>query len=167
MKPVAIIMGSKSDWKSMEAAALILKEFLVPIHIEILSAHRTPQKMADFASEAHKHYSLVIAGAGGAAHLPGMVASHTILPVIGVPVNIGVLAGLDALLSVVQMPKGIPVATVAVDNSENAGLLALRILAISNEKLKKKLENYRLLQIKKVKAMNQDIKKLLRKTPKS
>lgn len=167
MKPVAIIMGSKSDWKSMEAAAVILKEFAVPIHVEILSAHRTPQKMADFASKAHEHYSLIIAGAGGAAHLPGMVASHTILPVIGVPVNIGVLAGLDALLSVVQMPKGIPVATVAVDNSENAGLLALRILAISNEKLKKKLENYRLLQIKKVKAMNQDIKKLLRKTPKS
>ena len=161
-KPVAIIMGSKTDWNSLEDAKNILTEFGISVHVEVVSAHRTPEKMQDFALNAVNKYSLIIAAAGGAAHLPGMVASLTTLPVIGVPVTVGKLKGIDALLSIVQMPKGVPVATVAIDNSFNAGLLAARILSIGNSELTKKLEQFKMTQVKKVKTMNADLKKLLK-----
>jgi len=162
MKKVAIIMGSDSDFPVMKNAAKILKDFQVKCDIQVVSAHRTPEKMFDFAKTAEeKGIQVIIAGAGGAAHLPGMVASLTTLPVIGVPVTIGKLKGLDALLSVAQMPKGIPVATVAVDNSANAGLLALRILSLSDKNLRHKLEKFQQQQKIKVKKMNQNLKKLI------
>lgn len=161
-KPVAIIMGSKTDYRIMKEAVSVLHDFKIQTHVEIVSAHRTPQKMADFASQAHEKYSLIIAGAGGAAHLPGMVASYTTLPVIGVPVTVGPLKGLDALLSIAQMPKGIPVASVAVDNAANAGILAARILGVSNPRLQKKLEAFAKTQKKKVAKMNKEIRALKR-----
>lgn len=160
MKKVAIIMGSKTDWKTMAAAEATLKEFGIPVHVEIVSAHRTPEKMVEFALNAHEKYSVIIAGAGGAAHLPGMVASLTTLPVIGVPVQLGSLKGLDALLSIVQMPKGIPVATVAIENAANAGLLAARICGVAHPKIQKKLETYRRSMKMKVRDMNREIKKI-------
>lgn len=152
-------MGSSTDLKVMKAATEALNEFKVPFHIEIVSAHRTPGKMMAFAQSAkEKGFSVVIAGAGGAAHLPGMVASMTTLPVIGVPVLLGKLEGLDALLSVVQMPKGVPVATVAVDNAYNAGLLAVQILAVESDSLTRKFETYKKKQALKVRAMNRELK---------
>jgi 5-(carboxyamino)imidazole ribonucleotide mutase len=160
MKKVAIIMGSETDYAVMEKAAEALREFKIPFHMEVVSAHRTPDQMFDFAKSAHsKGYGVIIAGAGGAAHLPGMVASLTTLPVIGVPIQVGKLQGLDALLSIAQMPKGIPVATVAVDNGANAGLLAARILGIQNEKITAKLKKFQKAQSLKVKIMNRNIKK--------
>ena len=156
---VAIIMGSKTDLAQMKEAAVVLKDFGVASHIEIVSAHRTPEGMVDFAKTAHEKFDVIIAGAGGAAHLPGMVASLTPLPVIGVPVTVGKLDGLDALLSIAQMPKGVPVATVAVDNAHNAGLLAVRILAISTPSLQTKLLKHAKAQRSKVKEMNKEIKK--------
>ncbi len=149
---VAIVMGSKSDWPVMKFAADALHELGVQHDTKIVSAHRTPEGMQNFALAAHKRYAVVIAGAGGAAHLPGMIASLTTLPVIGVPVNLGKLKGLDALLSIVQMPSGVPVATVAIDNAYNAGLLAARILSVHDSKLRLKLEKYRLKLKRKVKA---------------
>ncbi len=129
---VGIIMGSDSDFPCMRAAAEILEEFGVPFELKVVSAHRTPLEMASYAQQAKDQgLQVIIAGAGGAAHLPGMVAAHTPLPVIGVPVPIGPLNGEDALLSIVQMPKGVPVATVAIGNAYNAGLLAIQILAQS------------------------------------
>lgn len=126
---VAIIMGSHSDLPVMEGAKKVLTLFRVPFFLKVLSAHRTPDEVSHFAKEARSlGFQVIIAGAGGAAHLPGMVAAHTPLPVIGVPVPIGALQGQDALLSIVQMPKGVPVATVAIGNSWNAGLLAVQIL---------------------------------------
>lgn len=160
MKKVAIIMGSKTDWKTMSEAEETLKQFGIPVHVEIVSAHRTPEKMVDFALNAHEKFSLIIAGAGGAAHLPGMIASLTTLPVIGVPVQLGSLKGLDALLSIVQMPKGIPVATVAIENAANAGLLAARICAVAHPKIQKKLESYRKSMKTKVSDMNRELKKI-------
>lgn len=140
---VAIIMGSDSDWGVMKAAADILKEFDVEFTAKVVSAHRTPEDMVQFAKQAvSNNYDVIIAGAGGAAHLPGMVASCTTLPVIGVPVKATNLEGMDSLLSIVQMPRGIPVATVAINNSTNAALLALRILSVANEGCRKKLEQY-------------------------
>ena len=140
---VAIIMGSDSDWGVMKAAAEILAEFDVDYTAKVVSAHRTPEDMVQFAKEAVGNgYDVIIAGAGGAAHLPGMVASCTTLPVIGVPVKATNLEGMDSLLSIVQMPRGIPVATVAINNSTNAALLALRILSVANEDCRKKLEKY-------------------------
>ncbi len=160
MKKVAIIMGSDSDLSVMVGAEKILKEFGVKCMMEVVSAHRTPEKMFDFAKTAQeKGIQVIIAGAGGAAHLPGMIASLTVLPVIGVPVTIGKLKGLDALLSIAQMPKGIPVATVAVDNSANAGLLAVRMLALNDSALTKKLEKFQQKQKLKVKKMNQNLRK--------
>ncbi|MBC7465320.1 MAG: 5-(carboxyamino)imidazole ribonucleotide mutase [Bdellovibrio sp.] len=157
---VAIIMGSQSDLVTMSAAAEALKEFKVSYHIEIVSAHRTPDKMYEFSkTAAEKGFQIIIAGAGGAAHLPGMVASLTTLPVIGVPVTIGKLKGLDALLSIAQMPKGVPVATMAVDNAYNAGLLAVRILALQDSGLQKKIEAFQKKQSLKVKKMNKTLKK--------
>ncbi|MDN5750885.1 MAG: 5-(carboxyamino)imidazole ribonucleotide mutase [Pseudonocardia sp.] len=127
---VGVIMGSDSDWRVMEAAAQALAEFDVPFEVGVYSAHRTPQRMLDYAATAvDRGLRVVIAGAGGAAHLPGMVAAATPLPVVGVPVPLATLDGLDSLLSIVQMPAGVPVATVAVGGARNAGLLAVRILA--------------------------------------
>lgn len=141
---VAVVMGSDSDWPTMEPAVLALNEFGVAADVSVLSAHRTPDEMLAFAkSAATNGHQVIIAGAGGAAHLPGMIASATSLPVIGVPVALTQLDGLDSLLSVVQMPAGIPVATVAINGARNAGLLALRILAISDSQLQQKLDSYR------------------------
>ncbi len=155
---VAIIMGSKTDLKVMSAACEILDGFKIPYDLQIVSAHRTPEHMVAFALTAAKKYSVIIAGAGGAAHLPGMVASLTILPVIGVPVTVGKLKGFDALLSIAQMPKGVPVATVAIDNAANAAILAARIIAISNPQVAKQMEGFRQKQKKIVKEMNRKIK---------
>jgi len=142
MSDVAIIMGSDSDWPTMEAAANILDEFGISYTAEVISAHRMPDEMAEFAkSAASNGFKVIIAGAGGAAHLPGMVASLTALPVIGVPVPLANLEGMDSLLSIVQMPAGIPVATVGIGNAKNAGILAARILAVSNKDLLVKVEN--------------------------
>lgn len=141
MKQIGIIMGSDSDLPVMQGAADILKEFGVPFELTIVSAHRTPDRMMDYArTAADRGLKAIIAGAGGAAHLPGMVAAMTTLPVIGVPVNITAFQGLDSVLSILQMPKGIPVATVAIDNSANAALLALRILGAFDETIRGKLD---------------------------
>jgi 5-(carboxyamino)imidazole ribonucleotide mutase len=141
MSDIAIIMGSDSDWPTMEAAANILDDFGISYSAEVISAHRMPDEMAEFAkSAANKGYKVIIAGAGGAAHLPGMVASLTALPVIGVPVPLANLEGMDSLLSIVQMPAGIPVATVGIGNAKNAGILAARILATSDKTLLTKVE---------------------------
>ena len=131
---VGLIMGSDSDWSVMVEAAEALAEFEVPFEVGVISAHRTPGRMLDYArGAADRGLQVIIAGAGGAAHLPGMVASATVLPVIGVPVPLGRLDGLDSLLSIVQMPAGVPVATVAVGNARNAGLLAVRILGVADD----------------------------------
>ncbi len=161
MKPkVAIIMGSDSDLAKMKDASLILKEFDVPFEIKIVSAHRTPQFMYDYANKAEdRGVEIIIAAAGGAAHLPGMVASISNLPVIGVPINHNKLEGIDALLSIAQMPKGVPVATMAIDNSYNAGLLAVRMLARFNHKLKQKLSRFKTKLQTKVKTANQNLTK--------
>lgn len=160
-KPVvAVIMGSQSDLKIMKEAVTALLEFKISHVIKIVSAHRTPDEMFEFAKTAReKGVQIIIAGAGGAAHLPGMVASITSLPVIGVPVTIGKLKGLDALLSIAQMPKGIPVATVAVDNAYNAGLLAVRILALQDPLLNTKILEFQKTQKAKVKKMNLPLRK--------
>ncbi len=130
---VAVIMGSDSDWPVMKDAAEVLAQAGIEVVSEVVSAHRTPEKMVDFAKNAaDRGFSVVIAGAGGAAHLPGMVASLTPLPVIGVPVPLATLDGMDSLLSIVQMPPGIPVATVGIGQARNAGILAMRILALTN-----------------------------------
>ena len=152
-------MGSESDFPTMKRAAEILKEFKIPFEEQVVSAHRTPQKMFDYAAEAaSRGIKVLIAGAGGAAHLPGMVASLSPLPVIGVPVETKSLKGIDSLLSIAQMPPGIPVATMAIGNSANAALLAVRILALEDKKIAKLLEAFRKKQILKVKKMNQRIK---------
>jgi 5-(carboxyamino)imidazole ribonucleotide mutase len=143
---VGVIMGSQSDWDTMRQADEMLSRFDVPHECQIVSAHRTPAWMAEYAGTAvHRGLEVIIAGAGGAAHLPGMVAAHTVLPVIGVPVQSAALNGLDSLLSIVQMPKGVPVATVAIGASgaANAGLLAVAILATSRPDLRARLQSYR------------------------
>ena len=140
---VGVIMGSDSDWPTLEAAGAALDEFGVEYEVGVYSAHRTPQRMLDYAtSAASRGLRVIIAGAGGAAHLPGMVASATVLPVIGVPVPLKYLDGLDSLLSIVQMPAGVPVATVSVGGARNAGLLAVRILAASDEALRAKMAKF-------------------------
>ena len=143
MKKVAILMGSDSDFGVMSKAVSVLKEFEIPVEVHVYSAHRTPEKVAEFASNAKDNgFGVIIAGAGMAAALAGVVAGHTTLPVIGVPLKSNVLEGVDALLSTVMMPSGIPVATVAIDGSKNAAYLAAQILAIGDEELAKKvLEN--------------------------
>ena len=141
---IGIIMGSDSDLPTMEKAIAVCQQFEVGWEVAIVSAHRTPQRMVNYAQTAHERgLKVIIAGAGGAAHLPGMVASLTPLPVIGVPVATRHLQGVDSLYSIVQMPRGIPVATVAIGNAQNAGLLAVQILASHDEKLLKKVQNYR------------------------
>ncbi|GEL19727.1 5-(carboxyamino)imidazole ribonucleotide mutase [Pseudonocardia asaccharolytica] len=140
---VGVIMGSDSDWPVMGAAAEALAEFEVPHEVGVYSAHRTPQRMLDYATSAsHRGLRVIIAGAGGAAHLPGMVAAATPLPVIGVPVPLRQLDGLDSLLSIVQMPAGVPVATVAVGGARNAGLLAVRILAAADPGLRERMRRF-------------------------
>jgi 5-(carboxyamino)imidazole ribonucleotide mutase len=140
---VGVIMGSDSDWSTMEAAALALAEFEVPFEVGVVSAHRTVKKMVEYAtSAADRGLKVIITGAGGAAHLPGMVASMTPLPVIGVPVPLKYLDGMDSLLSIVQMPAGVPVATVSIGGARNAGLLAVRILAAADPVLLKRMQAF-------------------------
>ena len=142
MSDVAIIMGSDSDWPTLQSAAEVLDEYGISYTAEVISAHRMPDEMADFAkSAAGNGYKVIIAGAGGAAHLPGMVASMTALPVIGVPVPLAHLDGMDSLLSIVQMPAGVPVATVGIGSAKNAGILAAKILAVSDKDLLAKVES--------------------------
>ncbi len=159
---VAIIMGSQSDWKIMEGAADALDEFSIPYQVEVVSAHRTPDKMKAFAKKAEEQgIKAIIAGAGGAAHLPGMMASLTRLPVIGIPVKLKTLNGLDSLLSIVQMPKGVPVATMAIDNAYNGGLMAARIVGTQSRKTAMDLKKYQNSLKTKVQKMNADLKDLL------
>ncbi len=143
-KQVGIIMGSDSDFEVMQEAAKILDEFKVKYEMSVVSAHRTPERMVEYAKTARERgLKVIIAGAGGAAHLPGMVAAVTTLPVIGVPVKLKSLEGMDSLLSIVQMPAGVPVATVAINNAKNAGLLAVQILSTSHEHLAEELQKYK------------------------
>jgi len=144
-KPVVgIIMGSDSDLPVMEAAFQVLKEFNIPYEVKILSAHRTPDQHSEYSKSAKdRGLKVIIAAAGGAAHLPGVTAAQTILPVIGVPIKSKSLEGMDSLLSIVQMPPGIPVATVSIDGAKNAALLAVQILGISTESIQKKLVDYK------------------------
>ncbi|SEP95380.1 5-(carboxyamino)imidazole ribonucleotide mutase [Lentzea xinjiangensis] len=140
---VGVIMGSDSDWPVMKAATEALTEFGVSFEVSVVSAHRTPQRMLDYASTAaSRGLRVIIAGAGGAAHLPGMVASATVLPVIGVPVPLKYLDGMDSLLSIVQMPAGVPVATVSVGGARNAGLLAVRVLAAADVALQERMARF-------------------------
>jgi 5-(carboxyamino)imidazole ribonucleotide mutase len=140
---VAVIMGSDSDWPVMQAAAEALAEFDIPFEVGVVSAHRTPGRMLDYSrGAADRGIEVIIAGAGGAAHLPGMVASATPLPVIGVPVPLAKLDGLDSLLSIVQMPAGVPVATVSIGGARNAGLLAVRILASADPALRARVQSF-------------------------
>lgn len=143
---IAIVMGSKSDWSTMQEAASILDQLHVPYHVEIVSAHRTPDKLFQFAENAQQNgYKVIIAGAGGAAHLPGMLAAKTLVPVLGVPVKSSMLSGVDSLYSIVQMPKGIPVGTLAIGpaGAANAGLLAAQILAVFDAQLSNRLREFR------------------------
>lgn len=159
---VGIIMGSDSDLRVMAAAAEILDDLGVKFEVRVVSAHRTPQFMLEYATSADaRGIKVIIAGAGGAAHLPGMVASATPLPVIGVPIDVSKMRmkGLDALLSIAQMPKGVPVATMAVDNAYNAGLLAARILALTDKKLKIKLISFTKKQSAKARKTDQKTRK--------
>lgn len=157
---VAVIMGSSSDWKIMKESCSMLEEFEIPYEKKVVSAHRTPQMMFNFASQARQNgFDIIIAGAGGAAHLPGMVASMTTLPVIGVPIESKSLKGLDSLLSIVQMPGGIAVATTAIGKSgaKNAGILAARMLGITNESVQNNLENYEKSLVAKVEEMQNEL----------
>lgn len=150
---VAVVMGSTSDWETMSQAVEILEKFAISYHVEVVSAHRTPDKLFSFAETAEqKGYKVIIAGAGGAAHLPGMIAAKTIVPVLGVPVKSSMLSGVDSLYSIVQMPKGIPVGTLAIGGAgaANAGLLAAQILAAFNPELAKKLHQFRQQQTQSV-----------------
>ena len=141
---VAIVMGSDSDWKILEQAQAVLNEFDIQPEVEVLSAHRTPDAMLEWSKQAaSRGVQVIIAGAGGAAHLPGMVASMTSLPVIGVPISLKNLEGIDSLLSIAQMPAGVPVATMAIDGAKNAGLMAIRILALQDEVLLSKMDKFR------------------------
>ncbi|AVQ32697.1 5-(carboxyamino)imidazole ribonucleotide mutase [Staphylococcus muscae] len=157
---VAVIMGSSSDWDIMREACDMLTVFDIPYDKKVVSAHRTPHMMVEFATKARENgYSVIIAGAGGAAHLPGMVASMTTLPVIGVPIESKSLKGLDSLLSIVQMPGGIPVATTAIGKAgaKNAGILAARMIGMTEQRVMKKLEVYEVSLIEKVEAMQDDL----------
>ena len=154
MKKIAIIMGSQSDWDTMQFAAHTLNEFNIEYDKLIISAHRTPDRLYEFAKNSSEKYSVIIAGAGGSAHLPGMVASLTIVPVLVVPIESNLLNGMDSLLSIVQMPKGIPVGTLAVGKSGaiNAALLAISILSQNDKKIARALTLYREKQTKSVKT---------------
>ena len=159
---VGIVMGSDSDWPVLQGAAEALKEFDVPHEVHVLSAHRTPRDMLDWAaSAAGRGLRVVIAGAGGAAHLPGMVASMTPLPVIGVPVPLKHLDGMDSLLSIVQMPAGVPVATVSIGGARNAGLLAVRILGASDDGLRTRMEQFQVELAESARAKDAALQKQL------
>ena len=160
MNPVVgVIMGSDSDWPIMSAAAEALAEFAVPYEVRVVSAHRTPRDMLDYAAgAAGRGLQVIVAGAGGAAHLPGMVASLTPLPVVGVPVPLKHLDGLDSLLSIVQMPAGIPVATVAVGGARNAGLLAVRILATADEQLRARVADFQTVLAETARSKNESLR---------
>ena len=152
---IGIIMGSDSDWPTLKAAADVCAEFGVPHETRVVSAHRTPVDMAQYARSAHRRgLRVIIAGAGGAAHLPGMVASLTPLPVIGVPIETKALKGLDSLLSIVQMPAGVPVATVAIGNGRNAGLLAIEILATCDARLQARILKFKSRMARESRAKN-------------
>jgi 5-(carboxyamino)imidazole ribonucleotide mutase len=162
MAVVGIVMGSDSDWPVMEGAATALAEFDVPCEVRVVSAHRTPRDMLDWsAAAAGRGLRVVIAGAGGAAHLPGMVASMTPLPVIGVPVPLQHLDGMDSLLSIVQMPAGVPVATVSIGGARNAGLLAVRILATSDDALRRRMEAFQAALAETARAKDTALQRLL------
>jgi 5-(carboxyamino)imidazole ribonucleotide mutase len=157
---VGIIMGSDSDLPVMEEAATILDEFGIAFESTIVSAHRTPKRLTDYADAAHERgLKVIIAGAGGAAHLPGMVAAHTTLPVIGVPIMTKTMSGIDSLLSIAQMPPGVPVATVAVNGAKNAGILAAEILGIADPKLQAKVAAYKKRMEKSVLAKAKKLEK--------
>ena len=150
---ISVIMGSKSDWPTMKHATTILEEFKIPHEVKIVSAHRTPKRMSSFANSAEKRgIKIIISGAGGAAHLPGMTASQTNIPVLGVPIKSEQLDGIDSLLSIAQMPKGIPVGTLAIGEAgaANAALLAISILGLSNKAINAKYSKWRLNQTKRV-----------------
>ncbi len=155
---VGVIMGSDSDWPTMKLAAETCAEFSVPFEARVVSAHRTPLGMAAYARTAvARGLKAIIAGAGGAAHLPGMVASYTPLPVIGVPIESTALRGIDSLLSIVQMPSGVPVATVAIGNARNAGLLAVQILATSDPALQRRILNFKTRMARESRAKNRNL----------
>lgn|SRR5690606_31730699 len=155
---VGIAMGSESDLRVMKEAADVLRDFEVPFEIRVLSAHRTPAAMQDYAASADRRgIRVIIAGAGGAAHLPGMIAASTPLPVIGVPVPSRHLNGLDSLLSIVQMPGGVPVATVSIGNARNAGLLAVQILSVGDAALLERMRSYKEQLIEKVQEMDERV----------
>jgi len=152
MDKVTIIMGSISDRETMEKAAGVLDELGISYEMKVLSAHRTPDLLFEYVAQVEeKGFKVIIAGAGGAAHLPGVIASKTLLPVIGVPIETKVLGGLDSLLSIVQMPGGVPVATMGIGNAKNAGLMAAHILAIENSKIRERLKDYRKDMAQKIK----------------
>ncbi len=155
---VGILMGSDSDWPTMQAAADACKEFGIPCQVQVISAHRTPHDLAAFAEKAHERgMRVIIAGAGGAAHLAGVTAALTPLPVIGVPISSKDLKGLDSLLSIVQMPSGIPVATVAIGGARNAGLLAVQILAVADAKLQRKYLEFKQALAEQSRAKNRNL----------
>lgn len=159
---VAIIMGSDSDWPVMKKSFDALKQMAIESEVRILSAHRLPNEMKTYAESAQdRGIKVIIAGAGGAAHLPGMLAANTCLPVIGVPVSFQPMNGLDSLLSIVQMPKGVPVATVAIDNGWNAGLLAAQILGLQSKEIAARLQSYRRELAHQVQTKEQDLLKSL------
>ena len=158
MKKVAIIMGSDSDWPILKPAYEILMEFGIKAEVLVASAHRNPNTVREFVLNSEKNgISILIAGAGAAAHLPGVIAAYTTLPVIGVPISSSVLKGMDALLSIVQMPSGIPVATMAIDGGKNAGLFALSILSVEDKMMTDKLKEFREKQARQVEEKNKKI----------
>jgi len=155
---VGVVMGSDSDFPVMSAAVQVLRDFGVACEVEVVSAHRTPQKMIAYGESAYaRGLKVIIAGAGGAAHLPGMLAAVTTLPVVGVPVPLGLLDGLDSLLSIVQMPAGVPVATVSIGGARNAGLIAIKILATADDSLRLKLEQHAVDLADSVEQKNRDL----------
>jgi len=155
---VGVVMGSDSDFAVMTATVQTLKDFGVAHEVQVVSAHRTPEKMLDYGRSAQaRGLKVIIAGAGGAAHLPGMLAAMTTLPVIGVPVPLGLLDGLDSLLSIVQMPAGVPVATVSIGGAKNAALIAVKILATNDDALRRRLENYSVALADLVEQKNRDL----------
>ena len=159
---VAVIMGSESDLPVLRGCIKLLKDFGVEVDVSVMSAHRTPDKAAEFAKNAELNgFDVIIAAAGKAAHLPGVLAAFSILPVIGIPIKSSTLDGLDSLLSIVQMPKGIPVATVAVDGAENAALLAVQILAVSNSELRQKMKKYKIKMAEEVERKDKQVKQEL------
>lgn len=159
MKKIAVVMGSQSDWNTIKYACISLKEFDIPYQTFIISAHRTPERLSKFSKNAYKKFSIIIAGAGGSAHLPGMLASESTVPVLGVPVETTSLKGLDSLLSIVQMPKGVPVAcfSIGISGAINAALFAVSMLSQYDDKLLERWKKYRMNQTKSVKKLPNEL----------